>query len=178
LTSRGCRCSFFGLFTSSMSLLILNECPLRHVGRKQALSSSFVGLVTSATERRVVRSFPGTPVERTGRCPLADRVDGGEMVRKGVWVAVCKSYWCSSAWCATIFDELVVGVVVERQRAVETRGQARVRGDEPTHLVRVASNDDHDLVAVVLHQFDQGRDRLLTEVVGLNRRVPARTPRQ
>ena len=56
-------------------------------------------------------------------------------------------------------------VVVERQSSGEPGGQAGVGTDEALHLVGVAGDDDDHLVAVVLHQLDQRRDGLLTEVV-------------
>ncbi|WP_274533745.1 hypothetical protein [Methylobacterium sp. Leaf106] len=36
--------------------------------------------------------------------------------------------------------------------------------DEPAHVVGVAGHDDDDPVAVVLHELQQGVDRLLAEI--------------
>ena len=60
--------------------------------------------------------------------------------------------------------QLVGGVVGEGDRAREPGRDAGVGLDEALHLPRVAGHDHHDLVAVVLHQLEQGRDRLVAEV--------------
>lgn len=56
------------------------------------------------------------------------------------------------------------GVVVEGDGPREAGGDTGVGGQEVLHLRRVAGDDHHDGVAVVLHQFHQGVDRLPPEV--------------
>ncbi len=62
-------------------------------------------------------------------------------------------------------DQLVGGVVGELDAAREAGGQARVGGEERLHLLGVAGDDDDHLVAVVLHQLQQGVHGLPAEVV-------------
>ena len=63
-------------------------------------------------------------------------------------------------------DELGRAVVREVDVVGEPAAQTGVRVDERAHLVRVAGDDDRQVVAVVLHQLDQHRDRLGAELAG------------
>ncbi len=60
--------------------------------------------------------------------------------------------------------QLADRVVGELDGPGEAGGQTRVGGEEAAHLVGVAGGDDDDVVAVVLHQLEQGVDRLPAEV--------------
>ena len=63
--------------------------------------------------------------------------------------------------------QLVVGVVVEGDRGAEPAGEARVVGDEDLHRHRVAGDDHHQVVAVVLHLLHEGVDGLLAVLVAV-----------
>ena len=52
----------------------------------------------------------------------------------------------------------------ELDRLGEAAGETRIGVDEPTHVVGVAGHDHDDPVAVVLHELQQGIDRLLAEI--------------
>ena len=56
--------------------------------------------------------------------------------------------------------ELVVGVVLELDRGAEPAGQAGVAAMNVAIGAGVAGDDDHQVVAAVLHLLDQGVDRL------------------
>jgi hypothetical protein len=56
--------------------------------------------------------------------------------------------------------QLVVGVVGEVDGRAETALESGVLRDEDRHRERVARDDDHQVVALVLHLLDQGVDRL------------------
>ena len=56
--------------------------------------------------------------------------------------------------------QLVVGVVGELDRRAEAARQTRVLGDEDLHREGIAGDDDHEVVALVLHLLDQGVDGL------------------
>ena len=60
--------------------------------------------------------------------------------------------------------ELVGRVVLEGDEVREARPQPRVRAQELLHEVSVAGDDDHKVVAVVLHGLEQRVHRLLAEV--------------
>ena len=58
------------------------------------------------------------------------------------------------------------GVVArEIHGLAEAAAQARIAVDEAAHFVAVARDDDDDAVAIVLHEFQQGVDRFLAEVL-------------
>jgi hypothetical protein len=55
--------------------------------------------------------------------------------------------------------------VEKRQGEMESGRQAGVGGQEPPHLLGVARNDHHELVAKVLHVLQQRVDGVLAEAV-------------
>ncbi len=61
--------------------------------------------------------------------------------------------------------DLVVGVVVERDRRAEPAREAGIGVDEPRHRRGIAGDDDDELVALVLHLLDEGVDGLLPVLV-------------
>ncbi len=61
-------------------------------------------------------------------------------------------------------DQLVGPVVLELDGPGEAGRQPRVGGQEAAHLLGVAGRDHDHVVAVVLHQLEQGVDGLLAEV--------------
>ena len=60
------------------------------------------------------------------------------------------------------FARIVIG---EGDGAGEARAQAGIAVEEAAHLAGVAGDDDAEPVAMVLHQLEQGLDRLPAEIV-------------
>ena len=74
-------------------------------------------------------------------------------------------YSCRSPSRIEDLHQLVGRVVGEVDRPAEAALQTRIGRDEHGHLVRIAGGDHGEVVAVVLHELDDGVDRLATEVL-------------
>ena len=62
-------------------------------------------------------------------------------------------------------QQLVGGVVRELNLVGEAAGQTAVSGEESFHLSGISGQNDHKLVAVVFHPFDEGVDGFEAEAV-------------
>src|ERR1700724_3766722 len=62
-------------------------------------------------------------------------------------------------------DELVCGIGRKLDRLGEAAGKTGIAPDEALHLIRVTRDNDDDAVAIVLHEFEQGINGLLAEII-------------
>src|SRR4051812_38394526 len=59
--------------------------------------------------------------------------------------------------------ELIVAIVVELEREAEAALETGIRLDEPAHGAGIARDDDHEIVAVILHLLHEGADGFVAE---------------
>ena len=62
-------------------------------------------------------------------------------------------------------EKFFAAVVMKLNVLVETRGKTRIRRNKFFHKLRIARNDNNQIVPIIFHKFQQGINRLLPVIV-------------